>query len=464
MQSAGRDDAPVRPEESAASDGNAVLAFFAHPDDETLGAGGALARLAAAHPVHLVTATRGELGEQMGPMAERTQADPIALGGVRVSELAAAARALGLTSHRFLDELPGADGRVYTDSGMAWADDLRRHAVPAPEARPTAFTAGDLDEAARILADEIRRLRPRLVLTEEPGGGYGHPDHVRAHAVVVRAVEFAADAWRVPVVAGVVRERAALVRAQRWVAEHPQLPQADAYGESLRPPDPEAAQSAGAYERVDLVLDTTAQVDQVISAMTAYRSQVHVVTRSPGGTEAAGWFALTNNDLHPILMHAALVLVPGHGSREELADIFSGAGRPATEPAEAGSATRWAFAGLGLAAGALAGAVTTMMHRAVPPWGLLAGIAVLYAGMVLARSLGERWATNGFGAGALAVVLAITAWRPGDDVIIVQDALGLGWLAGVFAAVLAGLLAPRAWFRDHRPSPRDPSTPEAETW
>src|SRR5699024_9635443 len=152
--------------------------------------------------------------------ASRAQTDPIALAGVRVNELGAAARALGLASRRFLDELAGADGRVYTDSGMAWADDLRRHAVAAPEAQPTAFSAGDLDEAAGILAGEIRRLRPRLVLTEEPGGGYGHPDHVQAHAVAVRAVELAADAWSVPVVAGVVRERDALVRAQTWVAEH----------------------------------------------------------------------------------------------------------------------------------------------------------------------------------------------------------------------------------------------------
>ncbi|QGH68766.1 PIG-L family deacetylase [Pseudactinotalea sp. HY158] len=426
----------------------AVLAFFAHPDDETLGAGGAIARLARTNRVHLVTATRGELGERMGPVAERAHADPIALAGIRVGELAAAARALGIESHRFLDELDGApDGRVYTDSGMAWADDLRRRAVPAPGAAPTAFSAGDLEEEARILAGEIERLRPRLVLTEEVGGGYGHPDHVRAHAVAVRAVEIAEPRWRVPVVAATVRDHAALVRAQEWVAGHPARPAADVFGAPLRAPDPAAPQSSGAQERPDLVIDTSAQSDQVIAAMTAHHTQVHEVTRVPGGLDAAGWYALTNNDLQPILTHAAFAVVAGHGSREELADAFTGPtrGRP-PGPVPVGPATRWAFAGLGVGAGALAGAVTTVMHRSVAPWGLIAGIAVLYAGMLLARSLGDRWAANGFGAGVLGIVLAMTAWRPAGDVIIVQDVLGLGWLAAVFAAVLAGMLAPSSWF------------------
>ncbi len=478
MQAAGHDRVPATDASGGTGPADAVLAFFAHPDDETLGAGGVIARLAAARPVHLVTATRGELGERMAPLGERSRTDPIALAGVRVGELAAAARALGVREHRFLDELDGADGRVYTDSGMSWADDLRRHALPAAEAAPTAFSVGDLETQAAILAGEIRRLRPVLVLTEEPGGGYGHPDHVRAHAVAVRAVELAGSTadpdatageggdgpqpWRVPVVAAVVRERAALVRAQQWVAAHPELPAADSYGVPLRAPDPDADQASGAYDRVDLVLDTSVQIDQVISAMTAYHTQVHAVTRAVGGRDAAGWFALTNNDLQPILTHAALVLVPGHGRREDLVRIVAGPGlaglaglsgrRGDADPLETGPAVRWAFAGLGLLTGVLAGAVTTTMHRALPPWGLLAGILVLVAGMVLSRSLGERPAMHGFGAGTLGIVLAVTAWRPGDDIVIVQDALGLGWLGGVFVAVLAGLMAPRRWFDDRSES------------
>src|SRR5690625_7243760 len=52
--------------------------------------------------------------------------------------------------------------------------------------------AADLELAARRLAALIRRTRPRFLLTYEPGGGYGHPDHVRAREFAVRSAEIAA--------------------------------------------------------------------------------------------------------------------------------------------------------------------------------------------------------------------------------------------------------------------------------
>src|SRR5690625_5960834 len=100
-------------------------------------------------------------------------------------------------SQEFLD---GGNGR-YVDSGMAWEDERRIRAVPDPTAPADSFSRIDIDDPARALAQRIIALRPALLLTEEPAGGYGHPDHIRCHDVALRALEIAAECWRVPFVA-----------------------------------------------------------------------------------------------------------------------------------------------------------------------------------------------------------------------------------------------------------------------
>ncbi|MFD7308870.1 PIG-L family deacetylase [Promicromonospora sp. NPDC059942] len=199
-----------------------VLAVHAHPDDETLSTGGLLAAFAAAGlPARVVTCTRGERGEVIalaGTTSEGRaglEGDGPALGAYRETELARALVALGggvagAVEQTFLDTLPPVSAQVnrvvgagsapadpvrYEDSGMTWV--APGVAGPAPDSPPTAFARVPLDEPAGRLAVLIRTTRPAVVATYEPGGGYGHPDHVRAHEVTVRALRLAADpAWR----------------------------------------------------------------------------------------------------------------------------------------------------------------------------------------------------------------------------------------------------------------------------
>jgi len=183
-----------------------LLLVHAHPDDETINNGATMARYveAGAH-VTLVTCTRGEQGEIIVPQLQHLAADrEDRLGAQREIELAAALAVLGVTDHRFLGEAGhGHPARVYRDSGMSYGPD--GSVIPDPQVRPDAFLRADVDEAAGRLADVVRQLRPQVLVTYEPGGGYGHPDHVQAHRVAMRAVELAAvgeraggPAWRVP--------------------------------------------------------------------------------------------------------------------------------------------------------------------------------------------------------------------------------------------------------------------------
>ncbi len=156
-----------------------LLLVHAHPDDEVIGTGATMAHYAAtgAH-VTLVTCTLGEEGEihvpELAGLAAE-QADQ--LGGYRIAELARACEALGVADHRFL----GGAGR-YRDSGMM--------GLPTND-HPRCFWQADLDEAAAYLVDIMREVRPQVVITYDGNGFYGHPDHIQAHRVAMRAAELA---------------------------------------------------------------------------------------------------------------------------------------------------------------------------------------------------------------------------------------------------------------------------------
>jgi N-acetyl-1-D-myo-inositol-2-amino-2-deoxy-alpha-D-glucopyranoside deacetylase len=158
-----------------------LLLVHAHPDDEVIGTGATMAHYAAtgAH-VTLVTCTLGEEGEihvpELAGLAAE-QADQ--LGGYRIAELARACAALGVSDHRFL----GGAGR-YRDSGMM--------GLPTND-HPRSFWQADLDEAAGYLLDVMREVRPQVVITYDGNGFYGHPDHIQAHRVTMRAAELAAE-------------------------------------------------------------------------------------------------------------------------------------------------------------------------------------------------------------------------------------------------------------------------------
>ena len=160
-----------------------LVFVHAHPDDETIDDGGTLALYAARGvPVTLVTCTRGEQGEVIPPALAHLAPGPgevgRALGEWRAGELAAALAALGVRDQRFLG---------YVDSGMAYAADGA--VVPAPWSPPDAFALAPVARAAERLAAVLREVRPDAVVTYGPDGGYGHPDHVQAHRVTMRAVE-----------------------------------------------------------------------------------------------------------------------------------------------------------------------------------------------------------------------------------------------------------------------------------
>lgn len=163
-----------------------LLAVHAHPDDETITTGGVLARAASEGTrVVVVTCTLGESG-----VSDATAPLQGELGSARADELARALARLG--AHRSV--LLG-----YRDSGMAGTPENHD---------PRSFDSAPLDEAAGRLAAVIRDERPSVVLTYDERGGYGHPDHVKVHAVTLRAVDLAADpAWR---------PRAAGAASQPW--------------------------------------------------------------------------------------------------------------------------------------------------------------------------------------------------------------------------------------------------------
>jgi N-acetyl-1-D-myo-inositol-2-amino-2-deoxy-alpha-D-glucopyranoside deacetylase len=156
-----------------------LLLVHAHPDDESIYTGAAMARYAAeGAQVTLVTCTLGELGEIIPPSLAHLAAEKEdQLGEYRIGELAAACAALGVTDHRFL----GGPGR-WRDSGMmgtAGNDD------------PRSFWRADVDQAARALLDVIGVVRPQVLVTYDADGAYGHPDHIQAHRVAWRACELA---------------------------------------------------------------------------------------------------------------------------------------------------------------------------------------------------------------------------------------------------------------------------------
>ncbi len=157
--------------------GLTLLAVLAHPDDETFGMGGTLALYAQRGvSVHLICATRGEVGEVAPHFLEGYQS----IGELREDELRCAAGKLGLAGVHFLD---------YRDSGMPGSPDNQH---------PQALAAAPIDEVAAKVTGYIRKLRPQVVLTFDPIGGYRHPDHIAIHEATVRAFHTAGDPEQFP--------------------------------------------------------------------------------------------------------------------------------------------------------------------------------------------------------------------------------------------------------------------------
>jgi N-acetyl-1-D-myo-inositol-2-amino-2-deoxy-alpha-D-glucopyranoside deacetylase len=269
-----------------------LLLVHAHPDDESLWTGGTIARYAAAGvQVTLVTCTLGEEGEIIPDSLRELAADAAdQLGGYRIGELRAACAALGVSDHRWL----GGVGR-WRDSGMVGV---------AANAHPRAFAAGDLAAQADALAEVIADVRPQVVVTYGPDGGYGHPDHVRAHEVTMAACDdvdrlFFAVTSRRATEAGVA-ELAAVNDLPFRLPEPDELPVTD-------------------DERITTVIDTSDVLSVKMRAMAAHSTQITVWH----GGEGERAYALSNGIAQPLPPAEYYVLGRGPAVGAET-DLFGG--------------------------------------------------------------------------------------------------------------------------------------------
>lgn len=246
------------------------MAVHAHPDDETFGTGGVLARYSSEGVrTVVVTCTRGEMGE----VSEPHLATPETLGAVRQRELAAALRVLRVSRSVQLG---------YRDSGMAGTPDNQH---------PASFLQAPLSEATGKLVALIREERPSVLVTYDEIGGYGHPDHVQAHRVTVAAWSAAADPalfpetgapWATPKLyflvfpIGVARRFAAAFRAAGIAAPPSALAGADAGARAPAFGVPDA--------RVTTAIDVRRFADVKRRALTMHRTQMgedHFLMRLP---------------------------------------------------------------------------------------------------------------------------------------------------------------------------------------
>lgn len=289
-----------------------VLLVHAHPDDESIETGATMARyVAEGARVTLVTCTLGEEGEILVPeLADLAPDRRDRLGDHRVGELAAACAALGVRDHRFL----GGPGR-YRDSGMM--------GTPANE-RPNCFWRADVDEAARLLVEIVREVRPQVVVTYDENGFYGHPDHVQAYRVAWRAFEQAADLSSVPLEAGepwrpakfyaTAMPRSALSEAVEEVratgGDHPFGAVESVDDLPFGVPD----------EQVTTEIDGAGVLDAKMAAMRAHRTQISV---------DGPFFALSNNVGQLVFGRERYTLLagergPGFGPHGWESDLFAG--------------------------------------------------------------------------------------------------------------------------------------------
>ena len=164
-----------------------LLLVHAHPDDETINNGITMAKYAQeGAKVTLVTCTRGEEGEvlveELGNLASNRDDK---LGEHREIELKNAMKLLGIEDYRFL----GAPNKKWRDSGM----------IDTPQnERSDVFWQANLEEVAQELVKVILETKPQVLITYDEFGGYGHPDHIKANQVAMKAADLAANqGWKI---------------------------------------------------------------------------------------------------------------------------------------------------------------------------------------------------------------------------------------------------------------------------
>jgi N-acetyl-1-D-myo-inositol-2-amino-2-deoxy-alpha-D-glucopyranoside deacetylase len=267
----------------------------AHPDDESLWTGGTIAHYASlgVH-VTVVTCTLGEEGEIIPASLSELRAEAAdQLGGYRVGELRSACAALRVNDHRFL----GGIGR-WRDSGMAGVE-ANRH--------PRAFVGGDPAVQTEQLAQVLREVKPQVVVSYDAFGGYGHPDHIRAHEITTAAAAAAPEVRRVFHCVTSRDATAAGLDKLRGVEGVPwRLP---APGELSVVPD----------ETITTRINVEAHVPARLSALRAHATQVSVWQNGEG----AACYALSNGIAQPVIGTEYFVLASGPADGAET-DLFGG--------------------------------------------------------------------------------------------------------------------------------------------
>jgi N-acetyl-1-D-myo-inositol-2-amino-2-deoxy-alpha-D-glucopyranoside deacetylase len=245
-----------------------LLLVHAHPDDETINNGVTMAKYAeAGAAVTLVTCTRGEEGEVLvTELANLASDKDDKLGEHREIELKDAMAQLGINDFRFL----GTPNKKWRDSGMMGTPQNERGDV---------FWQADLDEASLELVKIILEIKPQVLITYDEFGGYGHPDHIKAHRVAMRATELAAEqGWQVSKIYWNTMPRSVI---QMGIEKMKEVG-SDFFGAQSADDLPFAKPD----ELVTTVVNAPEYVPQKLAAMKAHATQISV---------DGPFFALSNN-------------------------------------------------------------------------------------------------------------------------------------------------------------------------
>ena len=246
-------------------EGFRILLVHAHPDDETINNGATMALYAdRGAQVTLVTCTRGEEGEVLVPaLSHLASSQQDLLGKHRETELADAMKALGISDYRFL----GAPEKEFRDSGMMGTE---------PNNRPDVFWQADVDVAAQILVEIIEEVKPHILITYDEIGGYGHPDHIQAHRIAMRASEL--SKWQIQKIYWNTMPKSVLADG---IAKMKEIG-SDFFGAESVDDLPFAKDD----EFVTTLIDGSAYVDAKMAAMKAHETQIAL---------DGPFFALSNN-------------------------------------------------------------------------------------------------------------------------------------------------------------------------
>ena len=279
--------------------GYRILLVHAHPDDETINNGATMALYAAlGAQVTLITCTRGEEGEVLTPeLTHLASSETDSLGDHREIELANAMKALGVTDFRFLAEGEG----KYRDSGMMGTE---------PNNRPDVFWQADLEEASDYLVKVIEEVKPHILITYDEIGGYGHPDHIQAHRIAMRASE--KSKWQIQKIYWNTMPKSVLAESMAKMKELG----SDFFGADNVDDLPFAKEDSF----VTSLIDGNSYVDAKMAAMKAHHTQIAL---------DGPFFALSNNLGLQVWGHEYYTLVKGEkgapfdvNGRES--DLFSG--------------------------------------------------------------------------------------------------------------------------------------------